>query len=605
MARVRVRKRSRHWYRRRNRRRLTLALTVVGGFGLLAAVQLFWAVTQMQGVQRHLEAAEVALRVGDLDRARSEVDEANGFADRAAWGTAGPHLWLAQQLPLVGDDVRSVRAVTQVSGELTGPLADDLFQLRTTLDPEQIRPHDGQVDLALFELARDQIQVAGADIAELDARLDFLDEADLLGPLGDRVHRFADEVDGLRALTEYGDGVLEMMPRLLGAEGSRRYVVVFQNNAELRSTGGIPTAFAVVEADRGRLSMRDQGTVPEFGGVHEKPVLPETAEERFLFDRKLAKYMPNANLTPHWPRTGALLQQMWLDKTGEKVDGVLSVDPVALSYVLRGTGPVQLRDGKVARSDNAVQLLLNQTYFDYAGQAAQNDFFEDSARRIFDFLVRGEGDAGTALRGVYDGVREGRGLAWLSDPAEQQRLSGGIVAGELRGDLSGEARGEAEERPDIGVFLNDSTATKLDFYVSSQTDITREECLDNGGQVLQVTTTLRSRVPDAVDTFPELLIGFRPAGRVGDLLTTVMAYGPVGSTIEDPTIDGRVGAPSYAELQGHPVVSRTVLLEPGEAIRLTWRIRTRPGQGGAPVLRTTPGAHTAGVGGVERAGCHD
>jgi len=66
---------------------------------------------------------------------------------------------------------------------------------------------------------------------------------------------------------------------------------------------------------------------------------------------------------------------------------------------------------------------------------------------------------------------------------------------------------------------------------------------------------------------------------------------------------GSPGAAAELTLDGHPVVARTILLEPGQERRLTWTVSTAPGQGEAPRLRATPTATGSGKGRVVAADC--
>lgn len=592
---IRVRRRSRSWRRRLLRRRILTGLAVVGGIALLGAIQLAVAAWQLQTTAQRVAQAQYLLSQGDVDGAQRMTADAHSSARLADVASFGPHLWLAELVPVAGENARAIRRVADVSNELTGPVAEELFDLRRILDPEAIRPVDGQVDLSRFEAAVPRMRSVSESVAAADDRVDGLRPRRLVGPLRTGVVDVTDEITALRELTGLADNVLEMMPALLGADGRRTYLVVFQNNAEFRSTGGIPGAFSILEVNGGKLRMREQGEGRALGGRRERSVLPQTREEQDLFGGKLGRFVQNVNLTPDWSRSGELLAAMWDQVADRPVHGVISVDPVVLSYVLRGTGPVGLPDGKVATPETAVQALLNQPYFDYEDQLTQDEFFEESSRRIFDQLVQGKGDAGEALRGLHEGVREGRGFAWLRDPEEQQRIASSRVAGLLPE--------ETTERPNVGVYLNDATGTKLDYYVTSRTDVTRVGC-SGGGQRLLVETTLASAVPDGAGEFPALLLGAPVAGAPkGALLVNVLAYGPAGSTIVDPTLDGDRGSPADYVHDGRPVVVRTVLLEPGQTVKVAWSVDTADGQLGAPVVRTTPGAWFSGIGSVEGRSC--
>jgi hypothetical protein len=478
---------------------------------------------------------------------------------------------------------------------MTGPVADDFFAIRRTLDPDAIRPVDGRIDLARMDRGAAQVSAVADAMREVEA--DYLEavEGRQIGPVDDAVDTFGQEVTGAADSAAFASGVLDMVPDLLGARGVRRYLVMFQNNAEFRATGGIPGSFAVLTADRGRLRMDDQGDAPDLGFSLGRPVVELTDDELRLFESKLAEIPQDVNFTPDFARTGEIARALFQRSSGTRVDGVFSVDPVALGHVLQGTGPMRIADGKTVTAATAAQVLMNQPYLEYPTEQEQDDFFEESARRIFRALVRGEGDAGRSLEGLHDALEEGRVLAWLADPAEQGRIAGSQVAGQL-------ARG-AGDRPDVGVFLNDATATKLDFYVSTQTSVTSLSCSGDGRQTLKVQTTMVSLVPPNTGGLPDLLVGRNPTKTRGEVLTTVLAYGPVGGRFTAATLDGERGAPAESTHLGHPVVARTVVLRPGQTRVLEWQVETAANQRGVPELRTTPDAHTSGLGRVTGSAC--
>ncbi len=149
------------------------------------------------------------------------------------------------------------------------------------------------------------------------------------------------------------------------------------------------------------------------------------------------------------------------EKFDRSVDGVISVDPIALSYVLRGTGPLKLSDGKVLTSRNAVKLLLNEVYVTYDRSPRKQDaYFADAARRVFAAVAAGKGDQRTILAGFADAVDENRIFINSTHEDEQQVLAQTRIAGALMRDAS--------STPHVGIFLNDSTTTKLEYYLEKQ-----------------------------------------------------------------------------------------------------------------------------------------
>lgn len=54
---------------------------------------------------------------------------------------------------------------------------------------------------------------------------------------------------------------------MLGDGGTRTYAVTFQNNAEIRSTGGNPGNAAIMSITDGKVTMRDDWAVIAFAGL--------------------------------------------------------------------------------------------------------------------------------------------------------------------------------------------------------------------------------------------------------------------------------------------------------------------------------------------------
>ena len=69
---------------------------------------------------------------------------------------------------------------------------------------------------------------------------------------------------------------------MVGADGPRDYLLVFQNNAEIRATGGLPGAWARVHAQDGKLTIVEQGAGGDFG-ERATPVLALSKPERAVY----------------------------------------------------------------------------------------------------------------------------------------------------------------------------------------------------------------------------------------------------------------------------------------------------------------------------------
>ena len=482
-------------------------------------------------------------------------------------------------MPIVGDDVDGVRTVADVSDTVARDVLPGIVDSSSSLSPSQLQPQSGQISI-------DGLQEAAAPLAESNealqdevARVDALNPDDMVGPIASPVRQLQDALGDAVTVTDRATTAAQLLPTMLGGEGERTYLVLFQTNAEVRATGGIPGALAVITANDGDVQLERQGVARDFGGPYAKPVLPLTNDELAVFSDKIARYPADITFSPDFPRVAEVARAMWAESTGQEVDGVIATDPVALSYVLEGTGPIPIEDqGAELSADNAADLLLNDVYLDQPNPAVQNEYFADAAGSVFDSVLGGQGSPSAILDGLVRATDEERLLIWSADDGEQQTLETTALGGELPIDPTTE--------PEIGVYLNDATGTKLDYYLDYDVSVEPISCNDNV-QEQRVSIEMTSTVPEDGAGLNESILGFsRPAGW---LLTNVYVYAPVDGSIGDSTLDGEKFLYAKLQQETRPIAGATIELKPGQSRTLVYDVVSGKAQTGDPRVSVTPG----------------
>ena len=518
------------------------------------------------------------LTAGDQEGAAVTLARAQENAAEARAHTRGPGWWLTSQIPGVGPNVRAVRVVADVTDRLAGDVLPGVVEATATLRPENLRPRDGRVDLRPIEEVAPAV-VAADRLLQVEARrVSRLGVDDLAPQIAGPVTRMQIELARAADLSDQASRAVRLLPPMLGSEGPRSYLLLFQNNAEPRATGGIPGSFAVVRARDGRISIGRQGDASTIGGF-DRPVVPLSPDERALFGTGLAVYPQDVNFTPDFPRSAQIMRTMWTQRHGLKVDGVASTDPVALSYLLEGTGPIEVAGGTLT-ADNAVDLLLSDVYREIPDPAAQNVFFASVARKVFDAVASGQGEPRAVLDGLVRGAGEHRLLLWSSVP-EEQRL---IAATSLSGELLTKPR----PTPRVSVFLNDGTGNKLGYYLDYDVSLTPSRC-QGQRQVLDLRVDLRSRVPAGGRGLPDYVADSVAGAARGSLRLNVLVYAPVDGYLESAALgDEELDLPTV-EHEGRRLLQVTVELAPGQRASLEAVAFGGNGQLEAPELRVTPG----------------
>ncbi len=577
--------------RRRRARPLVLTITLLLlGLVLVTAWQATSAYRHLSAAQDRLPALRAQILDGDAEALPGTLD---AFLDDTGAARAAVHTpqWaLLAALPVVGNDVEAVRTIARAVDDLgTGAVAE-LARVTAEVAPQDLAPVDGRIDLGVVRTARPALDAAERSTAAVEADLAALDAEALASPLRGPVGELAAQVRELRGVTEGAATAARLLPPMLGEDGPRHYLVLVQNNAEPRALGGIPGAAILLRADRGRVELVRQRAASSLGRFDE-PVLRLTAAERALYGSQLGRYLQNVTATPDFPRAAGLAREMWLRGTGREVDGVLSLDPVALGLLLEATGPVRLPGGERLTAGNAAEVLLNEVYVEIPEPAAQDRFFAVAASAVFTELFSGEPDARAAGEAVAEAARQGRLMLWSARPGEQEVLEDTAVAGALRGRDGG--------HPVVGVYLHDRSAAKIGYYEDLDVAVRERRCGAGDVRRLEVDVTVTSRVPANVRELPDYLTGGGHAVRVGRIRSEVYVYAPAGGLVTDVRSGERPALVTPHVHKGLHVAARVVELGPGEAVTLTYAID--PGEAAGEVrVRTTPGPEASAISGTAR-----
>jgi len=166
--------------------------------------------------------------------------------------------------------------------------------------------------------------------------------------------------------------IIKAVRVFLGFEQDKRYLFVFQNNAEMRASGGFIGSFAVVDFRNGEIIktyIPGGGSYDTEGGFNEtiaSPVPLSLVNARWHFW--------DANWWPDWPKSAGQLESFYEKSGGSTVDGVISFTPNVVEGLLRIIGPIDLREkyGFVISADNfwqTVQTLSEQKPEDHPDYA--------------------------------------------------------------------------------------------------------------------------------------------------------------------------------------------------------------------------------------------
>ncbi|ANH38183.1 hypothetical protein I601_1752 [Nocardioides dokdonensis FR1436] len=576
-------------------RLIVLAVAGVGVLLLILAVLIGWQGLKVNSsLQEAVDDAatlQASLQGEDKDQIDADLAALQESSGEAAERTQGRIWSLATILPVIGDDAHGVKVASSVISDLSNDGLEPLARTATQLDA--VLPQDGRIDPAVIESLHDPISRGAGALAEAASTLEAEDSSGYVERFRTKFRELQQQIGDAADATDAAAVALEVLPALLGQNEPKNYLLVFQNNAEIRATGGLPGVVSVVSTDDGDITLGRQESVGGFG-ERATPVLPLTKDEKKVFSDKLGTFFQDANFTPDWPRAAELMRARWQELYPEQIDGVLTVDTVAMSYLLEAIGPIEV-GGYTINADNAVDILLHQVYLDIADSAGQDALFQEVASTVFDRISGGEvAEPRTLLRALVRAGDEGRAYVHLADDDEQALLLGRRITGATH-----DADGHASA---IDVTLLDGTGSKMSYFLRSQVRGTTTGCMDGRMQV-EVNARLVSDAPEDAASLPDYITGGGGYGvEPGKQLIAVGLFTPSGGEITQLRIQDKKYDGDSDTLGDREVSTAFVLLEPGKPQDVSWTLNILPTDVAVP-LRVTPGIFPDNASSTVARGC--
>ncbi len=587
--------RHKHKKKRHTGRNIAIVVAVIvlllGMLGGVEAYALFNSAktvkSQASTIMAQASTIKDAVKKGDsaalsnsVETIRTATNTINKEVNTTAWN-------IAAMVPVYGQDVKSVQKLGATASDLVEealvPVADGLSGLKLS---ELLQ--DGAINVSILEKLIDALDDATPVIQTSISTINSLPEAHI-SQLKSILDKVKDPLNEANDTLTSAQPILKVLPQMLGADGqTRNYLVVAQNNAEIRATGGFPGATGIVSVTDGRITMGDFQSIKNLAG--DDYAEDQDPKETAMFSHENDVTAQIITCNPDFPVSAKHLAHLWNQRFGTMPDGVIALDPVVLQNLLGLVGAVTAPDGDVVDGTNAASVLLNGTYKKFGNDGdAQDEYFSAVAGLAFKQIMGNLGDADVEkfMSVLETAAKENRLLAWMQDADEQAA----IVKFNLAGDIA-----EDEATPELGVYINDNTWAKMTWYMSVNTTLSDPVLSADGTKTYTATTVIRNNLTDEeAATLPTYITGSNPAlSGLGNMIEEVMLYAPAGGTISNISCDlgNTFVEGTYSTLQTWRTGAQ-IQIEPGHEAVITYTVKTSANATTDLTVRTTPTAQVA------------
>ncbi|MDJ0324448.1 DUF4012 domain-containing protein [Cryobacterium sp. PH31-AA6] len=484
----------------------------------------------------------------------------------------GDPIWRAAELmPVVGANLEAVRELAEVADDVVTGAAEPLASAAATLNPTTLKPVDGAINLEPLVAAGAAVAKASTVFDVATKRVQRIDTTLTIDQIKSAARKFAGLLADTTPTLVSASKMLDILPDALGATSPRNYVIVFQNNAEARALGGTSLSFALLTMDNGRIALGD--AIPAgFGNFayYQQSVLPMPDGVAELYGSEYGRAMSNVTVRPSFVSAAEVTQEMWKRQFGTEINGVISVDPVALGYLLRGTPPISMSTGEVLTSETLVPMLLNGVYMQYwsgdnvADNAAQDLVYAEIVQKTFEQLTSGNSDPKVLFSAATQAGNEHRLLLWSPVEKEQAVFESLGVDGALP---------KSDKTTDkVGVYFQENVGSKMNYYLKQAVSLGQAACRADGKASYRIGVDLTNGLPlDAATSISPSILGEFKREKLdpGVQRMIVMVYAPPGSQIVGATVDGEAVQLEPYHDTDYPVAKLVLTMDPGATSKLS------------------------------------
>lgn len=544
-----------------------MGVAILLGLLLLDGIWVAYSVQKgLQDARGSLESGAQAVREGNFDEASGNFHDAESSASGASSSMGHPAAKLIAAFPLVGDDadaIASLARTAQLTAQAGGIITDAATEAGLSAGQGSLLT-GGKIDLASIETAAAGLDEADGLLRQAKDLVSAIDADGLIEPIREPIATARVRLEELTSTTAKAKEIAELLPPMLGGDGSRRYLVVMMSLADPRGSGGYPGEYGILTVKDGKMDlatmtpMGDLGSVPPVKSV-------EQAQLRYLRWGGNTHFIAST-YSPDFPTSGKTITAMWDAKGLRPVDGVIGVDAVWVANLLSSVGPVQIKGhDEPVTSTNAADVLIREPYL-LTDQTKSDALQAKLGTGLMGAIIESSPEPADFLTAMSDSIADRHLQIYSIHREEQKSLAELGAAGSYelgRNPLAIAWQGAAPQR--TGYFAEKAIHYEATINDDGSVDVVMDVRVHNG----------------APDSPPSILLGDGKDYPVGYNSVYANVYLPENATKMTTEVIGGPGLQLFEREFNRPVILQYLGMDSGQSqtARFTYTIPA-PAEGG-------------------------
>jgi len=289
---------------------------------------------------------------------------------------------------------------------------------------------------------RDKIEDSRLKIKSAKAALAGINTDDLTGIFKDKVVYANTLLSEIIGQSETALPLLRYLPELAGYGSEKNYLVLFQNNMELRPSGGFIGSYGLLTVKDGEIIRMQTDDIYNLDKLSKDKMFVPAPWPMTAFNSQKYLFMRDANWSPDWPTDAKEINWFWNAERANaglpavKLDGIIAITPDFIANFLELTGPITA-DGITFDHDNFALQLEKTVEFDYIQRglplSQRKSIIGDLSKDLLSRLMSAPPkDLLKIWLVAKKDIEEKQIITWLADSEMQEYIREENWAGEVK-----------------------------------------------------------------------------------------------------------------------------------------------------------------------------
>lgn len=475
----------------------------------LVTYAIIWPLTifgwGMLTFQTQLNEGLKNLTKGEFDQSLSNINEAsNGVVEaKSIYDSLEPirKTSLFQSQFEFADNLFNLAILSTASAKSAALGTQQLLESLKAITGEKT-----ESPLTYFNTAQVELSSASENLSKVNAALkDQEFNTQVPGYLKEGIRTFSQKLTVSDSLVKQAWAMSVLLPKLVGLEGAvgpggKNYLIILQNNMELRPTGGFIGSFAKVSFEGGKLKKIEVNDVYAIDGQLKFHVEPPKEINEDLGQKNW--YMRDANWEPDFPTSARQVEWFYNKEAGERVEGVVALDMSAMERLLGVVGSLDLADyNEKITADNLFEKAITHAEVGFfPGSQAKKSFLTALTNQIFNkiFFLPQNNWSGI-ISALGQSLDEKHISVYLDDPKLFSYLDSQNWIHALPRQASKKSEQSSPDRDFLSLVEANLGANKVNYYLDRSYNL--ETVVGKEGEIRhRVRVSYTNRSPS--DTFP-------------------------------------------------------------------------------------------------------